>query len=71
MNFEKGYLDIFAYDYYVKSVQIRSIFGTYFPVLGLNSEIYYINLPIQLEYREIWTRKNPVFGHFSHSVRKS
>ena len=43
------------------------ISGPYFPVFGLNTEIYSVNLPIQSEYRKIRTRNNSVFGHFSHS----
>ena len=39
--------------------------GPYFPVSGLNTEIYSINLRIQSEYRKIQTRKNSVFAHFS------
>ena len=39
----------------------------YFPVFGLNTEIYRENLRIQFEYRKIRTRKNSVFGHF-HAV---
>ena len=42
--------------------------GPYFPVFGLNAEIYGVNLRIQSEYRKIWTRNNSVFGHFSHRV---
>ena len=38
--------------------------GPYFPVFGLNTEIY---SRIQPEYRKIRTRKNSVFGHFSCS----
>ena len=40
----------------------------YFPVFGLNTEIYSVNHRIQSEYRKIRTRKNAVFGHFSRSV---
>ena len=43
--------------------------GPYFPVLGLNTEIYSVNLGIQSEYRKIGTRKNSVFGHFSRSEK--
>ena len=48
-------------------------FGPYFPLLGLNTEIYSVNLRILSEYRKIRTRVNSVFGHFSRSVdsRKS
>ena len=42
--------------------------GPYFPVFGLNTEIYGVNLRIQSEYRKMRTRKNSVFGHFSCSV---
>ena len=52
----------------VKSVQMRSFSGPYFPVLGLNMEIYSVNLRIQPEYGKIRTRKNSVFGHFSRSA---
>ena len=41
--------------------------GPYFPVFGLNTEIYSLNLRIQPEYRKKnsrKTRKNSVFGHF-------
>ena len=31
--------------------------GPYFPVFGLNTEIYGVNLHIQSEYRKIRTRK--------------
>ena len=43
------------------------ISGPYFPVFGLNTEIYSITLRNQSEYRKIRTRSNSVFGHFSHS----
>ena len=41
--------------------------GPYFPVFGLNTEIYEVILRIQSEYRKILTRKNSVFEHFSRS----
>ena len=44
------------------------ISGLYFPVFGLNTESYDVNLRIQSEYREIRTRNNSIFGHFSRSV---
>ena len=43
------------------------ISGPYFPVFGLNKEIYEVNLRIQSEYSKIRTRINSVFGHFSRS----
>ena len=39
--------------------------GTYFSVLGL--KIYCVNLCIQSKYEKMQTRKNFVFGRFSHS----
>ena len=47
---------IFCLLHCVKSVQIWSFFWSLFSC-------------IQAEYRKIWTRKNTVFGHFSHSAR--
>ena len=41
--------------------------GPYFPVLGLNTKICGVKLPIQSECRKIQTRKNSVCGHFSRS----
>ena len=41
--------------------------GPYFPVFGLNTEIYSVNLRIQSKYRKLRTRKNSIFGHFSRS----
>ena len=40
----------------------------YFPLFGLNMEIYGVNVRIQSEYRKIRTRNNSAFGHFSRSV---
>ena len=51
----------------VKSVQMRSFFP-YFPVFGLNTEIYGVNLRIQSEYGKIQTSRNSVLWHFSNSV---
>ena len=52
-------------NHYVKCVQIRSFFGPYFPVFGLNTEIYYVNLRVQMG--ENTDRKNSVFGQFLRS----
>ena len=41
----------------------------HFPVLGLNTEIYWINACVQSEYRKIRTRKTPYLDTF-HAVRK-
>ena len=42
--------------------------GPYFPVFGLGTEIYGVNLRVQSEYRKKRTKKYSVFGHFSRSV---
>ena len=42
--------------------------GPYFPVFGLNTEIYRANIRIPSEYRKIRTRKTSASGHFSRSV---
>ena len=47
---------------------MRSFSGPYFPVVGLNTEIYGINFRIQSEYRKIETRKNSISRNFSRSV---
>ena len=47
------------------------IFGPYFRVFRLNTEIYEVNLRIQYEYRKIPTRNNSVFGHIPRSVTLS
>ena len=41
--------------------------GPYFPDLGVNTEIYVVNLRLQSEYGKIRTRKSTVFGHFLRS----
>ena len=46
----------------------RVFSGPYFPVFGLNTEIYRVHLRIQSEYRKLRSRKNSVFGYFSHSA---
>ena len=50
----------------VKSVQVKRFSGPYFPVFGLNTKIYPVNLGIQSKYGKIRTRKSSVFGHFYH-----
>ena len=42
--------------------------GLYFPVFGLNTKIYSVNLRIQSKYNKIRTRENSVFGYFSSSA---
>ena len=40
----------------------------YFPAFGMNTEIYYVNLHIQSEYRKIRTRNNSLFWTLFHAV---
>ena len=42
----------------------RIFSGLYFPVFGMNTEIYRVNLRVHSKYGEIQTRKNSSFGHF-------
>ena len=42
--------------------------GPYFPVFGLNTGIYGVDLCILPEYRKIRTRKTSIFGHYLRSV---
>ena len=49
----------------------RVFSGPYLPVLRLNIVIYSVNLRVQSEYGKTRTRKNSVFGEFSHSVYSS
>ena len=44
------------------------ISSPYFPIFGLNTEIYSVNLRNQSKFRKIRTRSNSVFGYFSGSV---
>ena len=39
----------------------------YFPVCGLNTDIYSVNFRTQSIYGKIRTRENSVFGHFSYN----
>ena len=41
--------------------------GPYFPVFGLNTEVYGVKLRIQSKYGKIQTRKNSAFRHFPRS----
>ena len=43
----------------VKSVRIRSFFGSYFPAFGMKTERYGVSLRIQSEWRKTRTRKSP------------
>ena len=51
-----------------KVSKYRVFSGLYFPVFGLNTKIYSINIRIQFEYRKIRTRKVSIFRHFSYSA---
>ena len=51
-----------------KGSKYKVFSGPHFPVFGLNTDIYRVNLCIESEYRKIRTRKNSVYGHFSCSV---
>ena len=42
--------------------------GLYFPVFGLNTGIYSLNLRIESEYEKIQTRENSVLGRFSRNL---
>ena len=64
---ETGLSDCHKMIHCVKRVHIRSFSGPCFPVFGLNTEIYSLNLRIQSECRKIRTRKSSVFGYFSRS----
>ena len=44
------------------------ISGPYFPIFGLNTEIYGVNLRIQSESRKIRTRNNSVYLDTFHAV---
>ena len=57
----------FLFDTARKVAKYGVISGPYFPVFGLNTEIYSSNVRIQSKYRKIRTRKNSVYGHFSRS----
>ena len=48
-----------------KSVQIRSFSGPCFPIFGLNTEIFSVNLLIQSENWKIRIRKNSILDTFN------
>ena len=57
-----------ALGYCVKIVQKWGFSGAYFPVLGLNTEIYGVNFRFESEYGQTRTRKTPYLDTF-HAVR--
>ena len=66
-NFSRSYSCKKVQSTCVKSVQIRSFSGPYFPVFGLNTERYFVSLRIQSEYGKIRTKKTPYLDTF-HAV---
>ena len=50
----------------IHRVKILSFSDPYLLVFWLNIEIYYVNPHIQSEYGKSRSRKNSVFGNFSH-----
>ena len=44
--------------------------GPYFPAFGLNRERHFVSLCIQSECGKIRAKKNSVFWHISHSVKR-
>ena len=45
--------------------------GPYFPIFGLDTKIYRVNVCIQSKYGKIRIRKNSVFGHFSRCEKRN
>ena len=62
-------LDLRIHWHCLKSVRIRSFSDLYFPVFGLNTEIYCVNPYIQSKSGIIRTRKTSAFGHFSRRLK--
>ena len=48
----------------VKSVQMRNFSGPYFPVIGLNTEIYSVNLLTKSETGKYGPEKTPYLDTF-------
>ena len=48
----------------LKSVRIRSFYGSYFPAFGLNMKVYSLNLHIHPECGKVRTRKTPNMGTY-------
>ena len=74
LKFRNNFCVTFDYEHYTawKASRYGVISGPYFPVFGLNTEIYKVNsVRIQSKYRKTRTRNNSVFGHFSSSVHWS
>ena len=56
-----GYWRFDTYTAWIVS-KCRDFSGPYFPVFGLNTEIYFVNIRIQSECRKIQIRRNSAFG---------
>ena len=52
----------------MRRVQIKGFFWSYFPVFGINTEVYRVNLPIQSECRIYGPEKTPYLDTF-HTVK--
>ena len=48
----------------MKNIRIRSFSGPYFRVFGLNTDRYFVPLPIQSEYGKMRTRITPNMDNF-------
>ena len=65
---EKYFLIFFCLTLREKCPNTEFFSGPYFPVFGLNTEIFSVSLRIYSECGKIRTRKNSTSGHFSRSV---
>ena len=54
----------------VKNTCIRLFSGPYFPVLGLNLDIYFVNLCVQFECSKIWATKLLIWTNFMQCTRQ-
>ena len=63
-------IKFFSYGYFTsrKVSKYGVIYGPYFPVFGLNTEIHAVNLRIQPEYSKIRSRNNIVFRRLPRSA---
>ena len=62
-NVDRNALNITICKTYTAWKVSKVISGLYFPVFGLNTEIYSANLRIQCECRKIRTRNSSIFGN--------
>ena len=61
------FVNVYFTNLCLKSVPFWNISSAYFPIFGLNTERYFVSLPIWSEYEKIRTRKTPNTGTF-HTV---